>query len=64
MTCPVCGGETSVNNTRAFCDSVVRRRKCKECGYAFYTEEMETPEAASEMARWIQENKAKEEASR
>lgn len=61
MTCPVCFGETIVARSGAFSDSVVRRRKCKVCGYAFYTEEMETPEAASELARWEREYKAKAE---
>lgn len=59
MTCPVCAGGTTVNLTRAFCDSIVRRRKCKLCGYTFYTEEIETPEAEAEANRWLRENRRK-----
>ena len=42
MTCPVCGGKTRVMDSRSDCEGVYRRRKCKECGYALYTSEIET----------------------
>ena len=33
MTCPVCGGETRVVDTRhPDCETVWRRRECTECG--------------------------------
>lgn len=44
MTCPVCGGNTKVVDSRVKdCDSVWRRRECQECGYRFNTEETELP---------------------
>ena len=42
MTCPVCGAKTRVVDCRQDCETVVRRRKCAECGYIFYTEETES----------------------
>ena len=42
MTCPQCGGETTVFDSRKMCESVWRRRKCRECGYRFSTTEIET----------------------
>lgn len=41
MTCPQCGGETHITNSRKSCDSVRRRRECRECGYRFTTIEIE-----------------------
>lgn len=42
MTCPVCGGDTHVVDSRKpDCDVVLRLRKCKDCGYKFKTEERE-----------------------
>lgn len=41
MTCPVCGGVPKVKECRKDCETVVRRRICKACGYIFYTEEVE-----------------------
>lgn len=52
MTCPVCGAETKVMCCRKDCESVVRRRKCVECGYVFYTQELEVDGATySEMEK-------------
>ena len=42
MTCPICGAKTRVVDCRKDCETVVRRRKCTECGYIFYTEETES----------------------
>lgn len=42
MTCPVCGGYTTVSCTRSDCESVYRRRKCLACGHGFYTTEIES----------------------
>lgn len=42
MTCPVCGGETKVTDTRhPDCETVKRRRECLECGHRFTTTETE-----------------------
>lgn len=41
MTCPQCGAETHIINSRKTCDSVRRRRKCCECGCRFTTIEIE-----------------------
>jgi transcriptional regulator NrdR family protein len=41
MTCPQCGGETFIINSRKTCESVRRRRERQECGYRFSTTEIE-----------------------
>ena len=42
MTCPVCGAETRIVNSRKDdCDRVRRRRECRECGHRFTTVEYE-----------------------
>lgn len=41
MTCPVCGGNTKVTNSRRNENTVVRERTCIECGKKFYTQEVE-----------------------
>ncbi len=41
MTCPVCGGKTHITNSRPSCDSVYRRRECRECKHRFNTYELE-----------------------
>ena len=42
MECPECEGKTKVRDTRSFAGAVYRKRVCKECGFSFYTEELET----------------------
>lgn len=43
MFCPKCDtGKTMVLDTRSEGELTYRRRKCKECGYRFYTKEAET----------------------
>ena len=42
MTCPVCGGKTTVIDTANDCECVYRRRKCLECEYKFTTTEQES----------------------
>ncbi len=51
MTCPVCGGRTSVVDSRADCEQAVRRRKCCICGRAIYTSELESEEAKEDFRR-------------
>ena len=41
MNCPKCGGKTTVCGSYADCESVQRKRICKECGHLFYTAEYE-----------------------
>lgn len=41
MNCPVCGGDNKVICSRKDCESIYRRRKCLDCGYIFYTTELE-----------------------
>lgn len=41
MTCPICCGVTYINQKYADVDSVRRKRICKECGYSFYTLELD-----------------------
>ena len=45
MTCPVCAGKVIVEDSVTDCESVYRRRKCKECNYVFYTTESELKES-------------------
>ena len=42
MTCPVCGGKTTVYDSIADCESVYRKRKCVECDHKFITTESES----------------------
>jgi transcriptional regulator NrdR family protein len=42
MTCPVCGGKTLIIHCFKDCESVYRRRRCKECNHVFNTAEYET----------------------
>lgn len=39
MNCPKCNARVSVNNSVSWYDKVYRHRKCKSCGFRFYTEE-------------------------
>lgn len=41
MTCPMCGGDTKILETRSNEDSIKRRRKCLDCGYRFLTLEVD-----------------------
>ena len=41
MLCPECNNKTRVIDSRVVEDVVVRKRKCKNCNYIFYTEEIE-----------------------
>lgn len=39
MTCPKCGGDTWVRDSKPDAESVHRQRICKECGHIFFTVE-------------------------
>ena len=41
MTCPICGGETKVIDSRSEPDCVHRKRVCVECKHSFTTSEIE-----------------------
>lgn len=41
MTCPVCGGDTRIIDSRNKDDHKKRRRVCQECGYKFNTIEID-----------------------
>jgi transcriptional repressor NrdR len=41
MTCPICGGDTKVIDSRSQEDSVWRRRKCVDCKERFSTTEID-----------------------
>lgn len=41
MTCPKCGENTKVVDSRVEEDSVWRRRECQGCGYRFNTTEID-----------------------
>lgn len=41
MTCPVCGEKTGVIDSKAECDNVWRKRRCKVCQTVFTTVELE-----------------------
>lgn len=42
MTCPVCGGQTTVEGSRPDCEAVYRRRRCNDCNHIFHTTEEES----------------------
>lgn len=44
MECPKCGGETTVLKTRQYEERVYRRRKCRDCGFRFTTDELRREE--------------------
>ena len=48
MTCPVCGGKTTVRNSATDTEIVARKRKCLECKYYFFTMEKEDDDAYDE----------------
>lgn len=41
MTCPLCGSDTRVVDSRKNIDHIIRRRVCAECNHAFYTIEID-----------------------
>lgn len=41
MLCPECGSKSQAIDSRIVELNVFRKRKCKECGHTFYTEEIE-----------------------
>ena len=41
MTCPKCGEDTKVIDSRSECDSVLRTRQCVACDYRFKTIELD-----------------------
>lgn len=41
MECPKCSGKSNVVNSRKVEMNVFRVRVCKDCGFRFYTEEVE-----------------------
>ena len=57
MDCPVCGGRTYVDSCTRDCESVYRRRKCKECNHVFYTDESEVESANRTFHRLSAEKK-------
>ena len=51
MTCPICGAETKIFDSRKHIDYVRRRRVCSECGYRFTTEEKEVEDKKYDKSR-------------
>jgi len=41
MTCPVCGGDTKINDSRSSGERLRRRRECLKCGHRFTTIEVD-----------------------
>lgn len=41
MTCPICGGQTLIKDSRPDEDHVKRRRECTECKHRFSTVEID-----------------------
>ena len=39
MICPKCGGRTDVLAVKTYDDGKIRKRRCVECGYGFFTKE-------------------------
>lgn len=55
MTCPVCGGKTTVSNCASDCECVYRRRNCLLCGHKFTTTEQESND--TNILRYLRRNK-------
>lgn len=51
MNCPVCAGKLGTVMTRADCEQVYRKRKCRDCGRIVYTAETESEEARAAIRR-------------
>ena len=58
MTCPMCEGKTTVVYTLPDADSVIRKRKCLECGYMFFTSEVEDAAAQGIYIALVRNKKA------
>lgn len=41
MTCPVCGGDTFVIDSKKKPDTICRRRQCQDCNHRFTTYEVD-----------------------
>ena len=53
MTCPECGGESRVTDTRSDKEGVYRRRKCKVCNRNFFTvEAVSSPNKFRNATNW------------
>ena len=52
MDCPICEGTTQVADTISYAGTRFRRRKCKENGKMFYTEEIAIEDTVSLRAAW------------
>lgn len=62
MDCEICGGKSGVVDTVNDSDCIYRKRKCRECGHYFYTEEVDgTKEAYNAAVLKRKENKNKAE---
>lgn len=40
MNCPKCGSKTDVIAVQTSKDGKIRKRRCLECGYGFFTKEL------------------------
>lgn len=47
MTCAKCNNDAKVIDTTTLNDRVIRKRKCKVCGYVFFTEELRVAEGVA-----------------
>lgn len=53
MTCPQCNGKVYViDSVNAPEGDIYRKRKCRECGYLFYTVESEMEAMPSFVKKW------------
>ena len=58
VTCPNCNGNVSVVDVKHIGDETHRRKKCKACGYVFYTLEIVADDGAEyNVARRDYDNK-------
>ena len=55
MTCPICGGETKVVDSRSEPDCIHRKRRCLDCKYSFTTSEIE-----DDLRKRLEPSKSKE----
>jgi transcriptional regulator NrdR family protein len=64
MTCPQCGGKTTVRDSRTDSTMTARMRVCNDCSYRFYTTEMEMIDSQEDFNTLQRANELRRKAQR